>query len=109
MDTKHYELTLSDRLFIDSALPEKAGFPDVVIIIDLRDKIKITQSEIKEYNVIAVPGGRVTSTENALKPFQFTDLEEKQIINAFKRLGENRSIPTDRSSLECYNKFMKQL
>lgn len=107
METKHYELTLFDRLFIDSALPEKAGFPDVVIIIDLRDKIKITQAEIKQYNVIALPGGRVTSTENAIKSFQFTDLEERQIISAFKRLEGERSIPTDRQSLDCYNKFVK--
>lgn len=106
MDVK---LTLFDRISIPTMFPEKASFADGIVYDDIRQKIKITQDEVSEYNVRSTKDGSGVEWDNEPvegKDFELTDLEEKVIIKALKELDAKSQVPTDPKFISLFKKFI---
>jgi len=106
-DANTKDLTIYDKLTIPSFLPDKGGIEEVTICADVREKIRLTQSDIKKYNIKTI-GNNVSWNEIGEKPqkVDFTELEEELIVNAFKKANEKKELPTELRFLKLYKKFM---
>ncbi len=106
MDVK---LTLFDRISIPTMFPEKTTFSDAIVLDDLRNKFKITQEEIAEYNVRNTDDGSGVVWDNEPpegKDFEITELEESSIKKIFAELDKNAMVPTDPKFITLYKKFI---
>ena len=53
------QLSLNERIDLQSVLPVKEGITTLIIIEDIKSKLKITQDEIVEFNIqdVQFPNG----------------------------------------------------
>jgi len=98
------KLDIKERLHLPEILPREGNFTTLVIKSDLLDKIKITQEEIKKYNI--------TSEGNVVKwdiekaediDIDFTELELKLIAESLEKLDLENKL-TDYTFI-LYKKF----
>ena len=99
-------LTLKERFSLPSILPTQGGFTKLVIKNDIIDKIKITQEEIKEFEIES-NGQEVkwnTTKEKDLE-VDFTELESNLIKECLSTLDKEEKLNDETFGL--YNKFNK--
>jgi hypothetical protein len=102
------KLTIYDRLLLPGILPEKSSIEIAIVCSDVREKIVLTQEEIKKINFRTDPVTHSMSWDDKkAKPIdvQFTEMENETIKGAFKTKSEHKDLPTDDRMLALYRKF----
>lgn len=87
-------LSLYDRIVLGTSLPEKGSYFSLTIIQDIRDKIHISQEEIKKYDLKS-DGQHLSWNDKGTKAkfdISFTDLEIMEIIAGLKELNEKKQL-----------------
>ncbi len=95
-------LTLLDKIMIDSLLPKEGNIKTLIIIKDIRNKIKLTQDQIKDYSINVLPDGRLTWNEQGSQvefDIEFTELENSEIKLAITKLDRDKKLSVDHLSL----------
>lgn len=103
---KKVMITLSERLILPSVFRKEGNFKSIIIQEDLIEKVKVTQAELKKFDVI-VTGQSVTWNESGVKhilPVMLTDLEFNEIKLGLEALDKESKLTPQHSSL--YKKFV---
>ena len=103
------QLSLNERIDLQSVLPVKEGITTLIIIEDIKSKLKITQDEIVEFNIqdVQFPNGNTGIKWNekgalSLKDVEFTKKEIDTIMNVFNKLDDSKEFPN--SLINIYKK-----
>jgi len=106
---KTYELNLLDRISIPQVLPDKGSIEKAIICEDIREKIRITQDELKNTELKTYEDGHMTWNESKDVPLKvtFTELETELIASGFKKLNKEESIPTAKGFIKLYKMFVE--
>ena len=104
------QLSLNERIDLQSVLPVKEGITTLIIIEDIKSKLKITQDEIVEFNIqdVQFPNGNTGIKWNekgalSLKDVEFTKKEIDTIMNVFNKLDDSKEFPN--SLINIYKKI----
>ncbi len=100
------KLDLAERLHFGVLLPDKGDYISLTLKRDILDKLKITQEEIKEWDLKTDDGQTYNWNPQAdtIKEFDFTQAELAMIKDKLKSLNDAKSL--DAITYEFYNKFL---
>lgn len=100
------KLSLVDRLHFHKVLPEQSDFITLSIKNGIVDKIKITEKEIKSWDV-KLSGTQYTWNANKAKEveFDFNDAEMEIIKKQLETLDKAKKL--DDSTFSLYKKIVK--
>lgn len=103
---KGTELTLTERILLPHVFLKERNFKTLVLQEDILNKIKITQDEIKKYQIEAIGNGAKWNQAGtkAVLTVAFTELEKNEISLGLKDLDEKQKLTADFISL--YKKFV---
>lgn len=107
MKNKKIQLNLSERILIPSILKKESTFDIITINNDIENKVKITQTELKNF-AIKVVKQIVTwnnKGQNSLITVEFTELELNEIKSCLMDLNNEKKITNNHISL--YKKFVQ--
>ncbi len=105
---KKKALSLLDRVTLPSALPQKSDIKTMIIVNDINTKIKITQKELKDFEVTALPNGALGWNQKGIDSkfeYEFTDLEDQTIKEGLTGMNERKELTSDHVGL--WNLFCK--
>jgi len=111
-NNKKIKLSIYERLELPGILPDKEGIDRAIICNDIREKIQLSQKELKQVELKTERGvnGQIFTTWNPDKDkeriFEFTDLEVDVLRIAFKKLDEAKEIKVDPRFIALYRKFV---
>ncbi len=106
--TESVELRIYDRIMIAGKLPTRESFDRALAIKDLKNKIELTQEELKKYGVVATATGGVRWNKEGkdyIVSYTFTDLEIAVLKDTFNKLDSKKQVPVDEAFLELYTKI----
>ena len=100
------ELNVYERLSLQRFLPEQANYVEALVAKDLREKIVLTQDEVKEYEVKS-EGAMMkwNSKGNVGKRFEFTQLEIDLLKKGFEKMDKEGKIITEGNFLVLCTKI----
>lgn len=101
-------MKLLDRIILGNILPKQGSFTDLVLAEDIKTKTKITQEEIKEYEVKQEGLNLKWSVEGGKKEFEyeFTELEKVLIKKQLEELNKTAKLGVDMVNL--YKEFVNK-
>lgn len=87
------KLTLKERLVLISVLPVKGAFEELIVLQDIKDKIKVTQEDVEKANFKTNEKG-VTWEEGKIEDLlvEFTKLEAEAVEKAFGELSDKKEL-----------------
>lgn len=101
-------LTLFERILIPSVLSGKEGdYATVIVVMDLKKKVELTQKELTDYNVkfgdkqIAWNLGKKKDEFS----FEFTTLEKLELKLALTKMNESKKLTEE--FIPLFEKFAK--
>jgi len=103
-----YALKMLERIMLPGMLPEKAKFEVGIICQDVRNKLTITQDELKRTKFVTLPTGGMqweVAKDRALN-VEFTDAEVEIIAGALKKRSDDGELPTDPWAIKMYRDFV---
>lgn len=95
-------LTLLDRIMIQTIFPESGNRKEITIRKDINEKVKLTQSDFEKYEMVFNEKGGVSWNQEGAKaefPIEFTKLEEDEIVACLKSLDTNKKLKFDHDGL----------
>lgn len=100
------KLDLAERLHFGVLLPDKGDYISLTLKQDILAKLKITQAEIKEWNLKTEDGQTYSWDPEAdtIKEFEFTQAELAMIKDKLKSLNDSKSL--DAVTYAFYGKFL---
>lgn len=100
------KLTLLEKITIPSLLKKEGDFKTIILNKDILEKVKISQDELKEFDIKASEKSLTWNEKgvNAEFEIEFTDFEKLEIKLALQKLDEEKKITIDYTSL--YEKFV---
>lgn len=105
---KRKTLTLLDRVTLPTALPKQSDIKTMIIVHDINNKVKLTQKDIKDFDVTALAGNSIGWSEKgtlAKFDYEFTALEEQTIKEGLTAMNERKELTQDHIGL--WNLFCK--
>jgi len=94
------KLTISDKILLGTIFPTEAKYESLICIRDIKEKIKITQEDIKKFNIQTLENGSVSWKMNEKTfDYNFTDMEKNTILSALKKLDEQEKLTEQLLSL----------
>ncbi len=94
------KLGIKDRIILPTILPKEGNFTTLVVKADLLDKIKITQEEIKEFEIESQADSIKWNPEkDKKKEFELTELEINLVKDCLKKLDETGKLNDDTFNL----------
>jgi hypothetical protein len=111
MENKKVELSLMERFSLIQILPTEGKFEDLIVSEDIKSKIKITQDEIKEFEIrTEVVGDYISTKWNEEKingkvwSYEFSSLESSLIKTLLKKISDSEKL--NLSQLKLYKEFV---
>lgn len=94
------KLEIYERLVMANILPEKENLLNMIIIEDIKEKIKLSQEEITKFEIKS-DDGKLTwkNDSDSSKEIEFTEAEISIISNQIDNLDKNKEITTDMVSV----------
>lgn len=105
--TESTKYSLFDRIVLENIRKHEGNFITLILWKDISEKVKPTQSELKEYQVVVNKNGTISMTNEASESIfgiDFTDAEKSEIKETLKKLDESNKLTTEHLSL--YRKFV---
>ena len=102
------KLTLLERVILPNILKKETDYKTLIINKDIDGKCKLTQDEIKKYEMkVNDQGGLSWNEAGAKKEFEieFTKMEKLEIKLALQKLDEDKKLTVEFVGL--YEKFVK--
>ena len=96
-------LTISERFSIMELLPKEGNFATISLIRKLREKLSLTEEEIKQHN-ITTTDSIIRWSNNTEKEKEFSVFEEETIEQQLIQLNKYNKMEDKHFSL--YNKFV---
>jgi len=87
-------MKLADRIVLLNNLPDKGSSVSLAIRMDIFDKVKLTQDEIKKFKMEETKAGITFSKEAAAKDFDidFTKAETDYVAKHLKELDKTEQL-----------------
>jgi len=94
------KLTLKDRISLSSLYPQKGSMVDQIMVRDIAEKVKITQKEVKAYDIKSVQRGTISSTtwnpkKAKGKDIEFTPAELEFLRKRVEELDNKKEITVE--------------
>jgi len=87
------KLTISDKILLGTIFPTEAKYESLICIRDIKEKIKITQEDIKKFNIQTLENGSVSwKVSDKTFDYKFTEMEKQTILNSLKKLDEQEKL-----------------
>lgn len=97
-------LNLKERIVISNILPTKGNFTMMIIKSDISNKLKVTQDEISEFDIVSEGNQiRFNIEKDSNKDFILTDAETNMIKESLSNLDKSGEL--DDSTFELFKKF----
>lgn len=95
------KLNLKERILLNSLLAEKGNFVEMILIEEIKNKIKVTSEDIKTCEIKQSENGGIVWNEKGFDEIEYDfTIEEKNILkDTFKRLDDDKAITTDNFSV----------
>ena len=100
------ELSILDRLMIQSIIPSRGKIEDMIMRADILEKIKITQEEVEKFNIEENEKGvkwDKSGDEHKIE-VEFTELEKMLLVSNLKKASDNQDLPA--AAIGVYKKFV---
>ena len=97
-------LTISERFSIMELLPKEGNFATISLIRKLREKLSLTEEEIKQHN-ITTTDSIIRWSNNTEKEKEFSVFEEEIIKQQLIKLNQDNNLQDKHYTL--YNKFIE--
>ncbi len=102
---KSISLKIADRILLANFLPDKGSYMTIVVRKDLEDKVRLTQTEIRDSGFFEAPPGEMHWTKDSEKTFPLTDFEVRMLKEGADRLDKNQAIPAQ--AVHLYEQIIK--
>ena len=104
--SKKIKLTLLEKIIIPNILKKEGSFEEIIINKDIKNKILISQNEIKEFDIKTSNEGLSFNDKGFTEEFEieFTDLELNNIKDCLKKLQEDKKITEE--LVDLYKKII---
>ena len=92
------KLSLVNRIILSSSLPKEGKFETLIILEDVKNKVKITQEELAEYEIKSLETGGLSWNEKGVSAeleVTFTEAEKGEIVKILKKMSEEEKLTTD--------------
>jgi hypothetical protein len=105
---KEMELTVKERLILQSMLPKEANFTTLKLMRKLREALSFDEEEHKKLQFVQ-QGERLQwnmeAEQNLLKDVQIGDMMNEMIVSELKKMDKDGKLTEDHLSL--YEKFVE--
>ena len=98
------KLSVGDRLILLGVIPREGDFTTLKIIRDMKDELSFTEEEHKKLNFRQDGEMMVWEEELEDKEINFGEKATDIIVNAFKKLNEQKKLRIEH--MELYEKFV---
>lgn len=91
------KLKLIDRIILGNILPQEGNIKTIVIVKDIREKIKITQEDFKEYEIV-VNGANLQWNSKGIEAefdIDFTEFEKNEAKLAIQKADKDKKMTVD--------------
>ncbi len=96
------KITLLEKIMIANILPSEGNIKTLTIVKDLKNKVQLTQKDIKDFAIIVNDKGSISWNEKGAKAkfeINFTELELNEVKLALQKLDKEKKITVDLMSL----------
>ena len=103
---KKVKLNALERVVVGMLLPKETSFANWKILNDLKNKLSLTEEEVKLVNMKEVSAGQVVANCGAvsIKEVTFGEVSEGWIVKALKELDKKEKLLNEHISV--YEKFI---
>lgn len=101
------KLKIDDRLVIVNILPKEGDITKVRAVKELIGKVGLTAKELKNWKVIAKPGGQIEwdATKAKEVDIPISEYDKKLIADTFKEVSKNNKLTV--GQIKLYDAFCK--
>ena len=92
---KKVSIKLLDKIMLPSILKKEANYETMIINLDIKKKVEVTQDELLKYNIKSLENGGLTwNKEGSEAEFEleFTEMEASKIKEALKELNDSNKL-----------------
>jgi len=103
---KKVELNALERVVVGMLLPKETSFANWKILNDLKNKLSLTEEEVKAINMKEAAKGQIIAKWGAvpIKEVTFGEVSEKWVVSALKDLDAKEKLLNEHISV--YEKFI---
>ena len=101
-------MKLLERIMLPGILPERASFEVGIAVNDIKQKVAVTQDEVKRVGLRTLPTGGMqwdAAKDRAIE-FEFTNAELLIIRGALEKASKDGVLPTDAAIIKLYQDFV---
>lgn len=89
------KLSIKDRLMMPTFYPQKANIVEQVLVRDIKNKVELSQEEIKKYKIKVEKNGNITWDKSEEVEIKFTKEELELLEGRVKVLDQDKLITQD--------------
>lgn len=98
--------TVTDRIMLNSILPQEGAYEDLVIIKSIREKMQFSEKEIEKYKIKTLPNGHSSwDPGKDIFEFEFSSGQKALLRKQLVKMSEEKKLVENHVSL--YEEFVK--
>jgi hypothetical protein len=97
MNKPNFKIKLIERILLINLLPREGKITSLIIVKDLKEKMDISQDEIKKFNIQTVENGITINEVGNKKVFDYylTELEKAEVKGLLTKLSNESKLPIE--------------